>query len=90
MAPGQKAAQDALFKPKKYTNEPPPYHPDAYKKAGMQVPPELQQHQQKDGEESLFDDENMDDFGQKAEMNGNDQSNNTIKSFNPDDINQND
>ena len=44
MAPGQKEAQEALFKPQKFTNDPPPYHPDAYKKAGLAVPPESIQH----------------------------------------------
>ena len=67
MHPGQKAAQEALFKPQQYTNEAPPYHPDAYKKAGMPVPPESKQHHQPQGDDEVEDEMSMDDFGQRAE-----------------------
>ena len=85
MHPGQKEAQEALFKPQKFTNDPPPCHPDAYKKAGMQVPPESQQHHQAKGDDEVEEEMSMDDFGQRAERNANEDSGPTIRSYDPND-----
>ena len=83
MAPGQKEAQEALFKPQKFTNDPPPYHPDAYKKAGLAVPPESIQHHQNQGDSEVEEEMSMDDFGQRAEMISNEESAPANKRYNP-------
>ena len=85
MQPGQKEAQERLFKPQKFTNDPPPYHPDAYKKAGMPVPPESMQHHQNHGDDAVEEEMSMDDFGQRAEMEKNEDSAPTILSYDPND-----
>ena len=88
MSPGQKAAQERLFQPQQFNNQAPDYHPDAYRKAGMPMPEGMNQQQQNFGDDGLSEDKSMDDFGQRAEMNEN--SDPTILSYDPNDIDKQD